>query len=368
MTALRDFYCGMVTIGILVAAGFWGARYSETEGFGRLTPNTASNGHDRVISARRAAWLPQGDRVLTLTTGGVNSSNRLMLHDLAGAGRELTVEFEGDSVSSLSISPDGRHALIGTSNGRLWWLNLDSSEQTLLVTLRAAITASSISHSGRLAAIADHLGRIFLWSITINESASSMSRDFGTSCPTDGVPSQLVMLSQNPRTSSRDIRFSESDDRLLCCGNDGSLRIWELPTGNLLQSFHGCRNIVTAAAFLPGNDQILSACLDDTIRIWDVASGRETWRGQFGCLGVNTLALSPNGKTAVWGGYNGKIYVWNVEQSDMATVIDSPASIIWELRFSPDGKSIVAACQEGRVRVYNVLSGAQQCEIPVDVI
>lgn len=368
MIAAREACCGMLAVGILVAASSWVSKSLEVAEQGRSAAATSMGPSDKIINARRTAWFPEGDRLLTLTSGGARSHSRLVLHDREGNCRELHANLEGDSVCSLSISSDGRHALIGTCDGRLWWIDLDSEESTLLVALPSAVTTAAISHDGRVAAFVDRVGRVMLCNTEPDGTTSTTSSEHDRAGTADWAASKLIYLSQNQGTSSCAVQFSESDDRLLCCGNDGSVRLWDLNTGHLLQKFCGCRDIVTAAVFLPGSERIMSASLDDTIRIWDVASGREMWRGQFGNNGVMTLALSPDGKTAAWGGFSGKVHVWNVEQSKLAFVIDSPATIIWELRFSPDGKSLAVAAKEGTVRLYDVQTGTEQSAIAVDVI
>jgi WD40 repeat protein len=350
---------------MLVATGFWVAQHPEVADCG-LTGATIS--HESSNNVRRIGWLPDGDRLLTQISGGMNCDRRLILHELAGACRELRVELAEEFISSMVISSDGQHVLVGTFSGRLWWINLDSSEQSLLMVQKTAITSAALSNDGRLAAVADDRGRVVLCPIRSDEATSTTFSEYEDAGTAVSSVSKIVVLAQNLGTSCHDIRFSEADDRLLCAGNDGSIRLWDVHARQLLQTFRGCSQLVTAVAFLPGNNRIISACLDDTIRIWDVASGHETWRGQFECLGIFALALSPDGKSAAWGGFSGKIQVWNLEQGQMEFVINSSVSTIWSLQFSPDGKSLAAAGRDGAVRIYDTKSGAQRHEIPVDVI
>jgi WD40 repeat protein len=367
MIAVREACWGTIAIGSLVAVGFWVSKHPEVVE-GDLSGAASSNGSsERIVNARRTVWFPQGDRLLTLTTGGGSSNRRLILHDRERVIRELRTDLEGDPASSMSITPDGRYALISTFNGRLLWIDLESDEPMLLASLRSTITTAALSHDGQLAAFSDQLGRIILCPTPLNRESSPPSESEPAG-ETDWPLSRLMILAQNLGTCSSDIHFSKSDDHLLCTGNDGSLRVWDLPTGQLLQVFRGNRAIVTAAAFLPGTNHVMSACLDDTVRVWDMATGHELWRGQFGCLGVNTLALSPDGKTAAWAGYSSTIYVWNVEQRRMELFISTPISTIWGLRFSPDGKSLAAAAREGTLRIYDAKTGVQQHAIAVDSI
>jgi WD40 repeat protein len=368
---MRDGWCKAIAVVLLVAAGLWYAK--DPDRANRFLSSAAIGNGSLVASTRfvRVAWLPDGNRLLTLARRAGSESSLLVQHNLTDASQEPPVDLEGATVSALSISPDGRHALVGTfiggSNAHLWWIGLESDERTMMIDLppRECITAAAVSSDGRWVAAADNIGRVVLCpvpSTAISSSATDRQQHRTANlqeCPT---ASNLV-LAQGLTTGSRDLRFSESGDRLLSAGCDGSLRVWDLQSGALLRTFHGEQKPMTAAVFLPGEDQIMSSSLDGTIRIWSVASDQEVWRGQFGLDGVTSLALSPDGKTAAWGGYNPTILIWNIEEGRKVVTIETPASGTCNLRFSPDGKSLAAVGLGGPIRIYDAKTGVEQQRI-----
>jgi WD40 repeat protein len=366
---LRDGCCKAIAVVLLVAAGLWYAMYPDLANEYLPLGATGNGPQGDNTHFVRVAWLPDGNRLLTLERCETCRSGYLVLHNLqTGASQELRVDPEGEAISTFSISPDGRHALVGTFSGHFWWIGLESDEQQSVIELapRDGIATTAVSSDGRRVAVADDICRIMLCSIPPTPiSSSATGRENPTASLEECPGAGSVTLEQDGRGISRDIRFSASGDRLLLAGNDGSLRVWDLKSGTLLQTFHAEQKPMTAAVFLPGEDRIMSSMLDDTIRIWSMRSGHEVWRGHFGLRGVTAMALSPDGKTAAWGGCNRKILLWNIELERTEVAIETPASMICNLQFSSDGNSLAAVGLKGPIRIYDAKTGAEQQAIDV---
>jgi WD40 repeat protein len=113
-------------------------------------------------------------------------------------------------------------------------------------------------------------------------------------------------------------------------------------------------------AYLEGDAQIISGALDDSVRIWDLADGREVWRGEFGLRGVRALDVSPDGKTAAWGGFDRRVIVWDLAHRRKKFECSTAARFITTVRFSPDGTMLAAAGFEGTVRLFDAQSGVER--------
>jgi WD40 repeat protein len=342
---LRDTRPGTILIAALVAAGAWYAKYPDT--VERLLPPLQSGietqNRPSLVHASKVYWSPEGRKLLSVVCGEFGMDGPLALHDLDNLPCCMPIDLSGEAVVTAVLAPDGRHVLVATQRGHLWWIGLESDERLLLLELREGIAFSSaaVSADGRQVVAACTNGSIIL---------CDLERP---------VP---VVIASGLLSQLSEIRFSSDGRRLVSAGQDGWLGVWELPSGKLQHRWKAHEQPAMAAAFLSDN-RIISAGLDDTIRMWDISTGREMWRGDFGQFGVLTLAVSADGKSAAWGGFDRKVIVWDLANSRKKCEIQLPERIVRDLKFSPDSNWLAVAGNGGRVRVHDAHFGFEVAEI-----
>jgi WD40 repeat protein len=88
---------------------------------------------------------------------------------------------------------------------------------------------------------------------------------------------------------------------------DGTVRLWEAGSGQLLATLHGYAGIVRGVA-LSGDGRLLaSGGVDGTVRLWEAGSGQPlaTLHGHSGA--VYGVALSGDGRLLASGGVDGTV-------------------------------------------------------------
>ena len=289
------------------------------------------------------SWSEDGKNLLSASRGEVSSELRLALHFLDGQGTSMPIAATDDTVSAATLAPDGRHIVIGSVQGRLWWFDTDSAEAPpLLVELparRGFFTAVAIAPDGRLVAGGTDDGTVHL-------------------CDPDRRSS--VRLTAPTQSSFGSLRFAGDGKRLVGSQGNGRIVLWDLNSQERVQDFAGHEGPATVADILPDGNRIISVGLEDnSVRIWDIASGRELWRGEFGLNGVRALAVSPDGRTAAWGGYHNRIIVWDLDRQRKKFEIATTATSIYHLRFSPHGTALAAGGTGEFIRLYDPRTGAE---------
>lgn len=148
------------------------------------------------------------------------------------------------------------------------------------------------------------------------------------------------------------------DGTLLASGSrDGTAIIWSTKTWRPTQTLKnpdldsvlgqsGLAAMVDAVAFSPDGKTLAMASREGSVPLWDVAGGNllETLKGHSSA--VLSLAFSPDGRTLVSGGTDQTVRLWNVETRRELMQLD-PGSVdlgqVQSLQFSPDGLHLLAA-------------------------
>lgn len=238
-------------------------------------------------------------------------------------GEELWAKTDfPDSVYSAAFMPNGTEAVVSLANGSMFLFDLET--QTIV------------------RAFEGHTDSIF--SVDIND---------------DGT--RLVSSSGNPITSAIGLNRS---------GQDKTVRLWDIATGQQLQMFSAHESAVLDVKFHPVDEALIySASADGTVRVWNIDSGEEVQRFDAGTW-VSNAELSPDGQLlAAATGYPGPsltgppasaVILWNAETGEELHRLEGHTAPIISIDFSPDGSLLVSGSHDHTVRVWDVESYTQQ--------
>ncbi len=136
-----------------------------------------------------------------------------------------------------------------------------------------------------------------------------------------------------------DVSFS-FDGRTLAAGyEDGSVLLWEVPSGRLLQRLDGHSDEITSVEFSPVENFLATAGDDSLIILWDLDNEPVEKTQLIGHeKSVLSLAFSPDGRTLASGGVDDGIFLWDVDSGSHSGDPLEGDDSIQAIAFSPDGK------------------------------
>jgi WD40 repeat protein len=218
----------------------------------------------------------------------------------------LLASTETDSCRTniLAVTPDGSTVAAGENNGvaAVWRWNKDEEEPTTISIFDQSgqgVLALAFSPDGHsLVASAEKVSELYFAS------------DDSTEWLYQGQLSHADFAMRSAIDPSG--RFFVSTSR------DGTAKVGDMQTGSLLADLRGHAGAVTDVA-IAADGRIVTASEDGTARIWRVPStdslvGHTRW--------VIGLDLADDGRTAVSGGADGQVIVWDLERREKIDVID----------------------------------------------
>jgi WD40 repeat protein len=158
------------------------------------------------------------------------------------------------------------------------------------------------------------------------------------------------------------LAFRPDGERMATASFDHTIKVWEVESGRVAQTFTGHQDKVLALAYSADGQLLASAGLDGTVRLWDAARGRRiaTLTSRNRC--VQGIAFTPDGRRLITCGEAGLAEVWKTHESVLErTICVEPERMpLYTAAASPDGKTVALAGLDGRIHLYDLTTGKRQ--------
>ena len=220
----------------------------------------------------------------------------------------------------------------------------------------SGVKSLAISPDGKLLASGDLNGSIKLWSLSEGMLLTNLWRESGRQVSM-GVWS---------------LAFSPDGHLLVAGGGTNAINLWTIPDGRYLATLMGHSRFVTSLAISPDGKLLASGACDSTIKLWALPEGQLLNTLKWHSNTVDSLAISPDGQFLVsvavtYNQDNRSIALWSLPKGTLLSVLpprerdmknggDTGTTHVESLAISPDGKTLVSAGGNNSSEVLDIWS------------
>jgi len=259
------------------------------------------------------------------------------------------------SVHSVAMSGDGLTAISGSRDHtvRVWDLGTGRCSAVLQGHTHD-VESVGLSVDGRKAISGSSDGTVRVWDLSTGQCSAVLQGH------TDRVTS--VGLSVDGRTA-------------ISGGVDETVRVWDLSSGGCTAVLEGHTDRVTSVGLSVDGRTVISGSVDETVRVWDLSSGGCTAVLEGHTNGVSSVAMSVDGRTAISGSrdqaISGKsrdqtVRVWDLGTGQCTAVLDGHTGGVESVALSGDGRTALSGSDDRTVCFWDLTDGRCLLVFPCD--
>ena len=288
------------------------------------------------ISALR--WSPDSNLLALCCWQGMD----LIAIDKIGSGHALQpIKTPGYNPDSMAFSPDGSTLALGTAEGTVLFMNLNTNKISSKLENLPAISDIAFGGGSSLLGYSSDDGEVaVLWDLKAGRELAKFNTKLDHSplialnatgtlfAYSDFDHSNLVhiwniethkeqaLLDLGHEVEFNSLAFSPDGTLLETAEGSGAVNIWDAQTGqNVKGLFPGTPlEVVTAAGFSMDGTLVAGAADAHSVVIFDMKTNQQLVELKGHKTSVTSIAFSPDGKLMVSGDQDGKLWFWGIKQ------------------------------------------------------
>ena len=210
-------------------------------------------------------------------------------------------------------------------------------------TLPRATHGTAVSPDGLyFAAVYEETERVIVWDVATWQEVTSIQTDH-------------LSLIYNQA-------FSPDGTRIATASTDGTAKVWEIATGQLLLTLSGHTDWVTEIVYSPDGTRLATQSDDNMVKVWDAASGQELLSLPQPPLSGG-LAFSPDGVSFAMSGAENTVKVRDIVSGEEVFTLSGHNTEVSYIAYSLDGR-FIAAIAGSIAKVWDAASGQELLSVP----
>jgi WD40 repeat protein len=311
----------------------------------------AADGTERLHFAHgspiiTAAWSADSGQILT---AGTDQAAKLWTTQDNSAPSQMPVlEIESPGKGGVLWTGVNKRLVRYTNTGLLQiWDGSQTGPMSLLQSIqlpyRAGISGAAWNADFSQLLTWDNTGVISVWDISTGQLAFSISD-----------------------TIIREALWSP-DGRLILARATNQVRVWDVPSGALVQTLDHNRAL-RAALWSPDNTSIATWTNEDIVRIWDVETGAERvaiphGQSSFG-FNIQGGTWTARGDTLLTWAQSGDLSLWNATDGSLRYVIKHDSAVRGALLNVDESRILSWTKDDNTLHVWDANTGARLLALP----
>ena len=217
---------------------------------------------------------------------------------------------------------------------RIWDVSADELALRHVLTghgEEATVYGSAVTPSGELAATSGSEGRVILWNLETGARVRSFEAGVRVS----------------------ELAFGPEGKRLYGASRAGVL-VWDAASGARHADLAGYTGAILDLDLRRSTGTLVAACADGTLRVWQVPGGELLRTIESDGDEAMTIALHPRRPLAAAGTKKGALVVWDVESGERVERVVAHEGGVWGVAFDPAGRTLASGGTDKLVRLWRV--------------
>ncbi|MBE9031115.1 PQQ-binding-like beta-propeller repeat protein [filamentous cyanobacterium LEGE 11480] len=185
--------------------------------------------------------------------------------------------------------------------------------------------------------------------------AASQYRDFRC---------QKTLKHHNQTITALDI--SPDQQQCLSVGSGGVIYLWDLVSGELVQTFADVDSGISKAIFNRDGRYVFSNHHTNRVYVWDIATGKCVKQLEGHDDRIVSLVLAPTGNNLITGSWDHTVGLWDLSEGQLIDRFTGHRRQVYTVAISPDGQTIFSADGDGVMRSWDRRSGQPQWAVQLD--
>ena len=241
-------------------------------------------------------------------------------------------------IHQVAYSPDGTIVAVATQIG-LWLYEVrNNNKSSFLLPHKCSIESIAFSPDGKILATGSNDNLVRLWDVATGKLKNTFI----------GHSSELLI-----------VVFSSNGNKLVSA-SIGEINLWDVVTRTHIQTIEQFIGDKSDISFINNNLIIAEFPLEGErkiIKLSNLSTGKKMWSTKKFQKHFRKVTISPDGKSMASANNDGIVYLWDINSSEHRKTLQAHKNVVDSLAFTPDGSTLATGSWDDTIGIWDVKSG-----------